>query len=87
MAWSSTITTPDLPFYHLLPRLLVIAEAAWHGEESPPWDKLAPSSNTRWHTCGAPSPTGIHSGHDEGPRTRVECAAPRPLAGQGSEQA
>ena len=87
VAWSSTITTPDLPFYHLLPRLLVIAEAAWHGEESPPWDKLAPSSNTRWHTCGAPSPTGIHSGHDEGPRTRVECAAPRPLAGQGSEQA
>lgn len=42
VAWSSTITTPDLLFYHLLPRLLVIAEAAWHGEESPPWDKPAP---------------------------------------------
>lgn len=42
VAWSSTITTPDLLFYYLLPRLLVIAEAAWHGEESPPWDKLAP---------------------------------------------
>ena len=42
MAWSSTITTPDLLFYHLLPRLLVIGEAAWHGEESPLWDKPAP---------------------------------------------
>ena len=42
VAWSSTVTTPDILFYHLLPRLLVIAEAAWHGEDSLPWDKLAP---------------------------------------------
>jgi beta-L-N-acetylhexosaminidase len=42
VAWSSTVTTPDILFYHLLPRLLVVAEAAWHGEDSLPWDKLAP---------------------------------------------
>ena len=42
MAWSASVTTPDLLFYHLLPRLLVVAEAAWHGEDSLPWDKLAP---------------------------------------------
>ena len=42
VAWSSTVTTPDLLFYHLLPRLLVVAEAAWHGEDALPWDKLAP---------------------------------------------
>ena len=42
MAWSSQITTPDLLFYHLLPRLLVVAEAAWHGEDSLSWNKLAP---------------------------------------------
>ena len=42
VAWSSTVTTPDILFYPLLPRLLVIAEAAWHGEDSLPWDKLAP---------------------------------------------
>ena len=42
VAWSSTITTPDLLFYHLLPHLLVVAEAAWHGENSPSWEKLAP---------------------------------------------
>ena len=42
VAWSSSVTTPDLLFYHLLPRLLVVAEAAWHGDDSLPWDKLAP---------------------------------------------
>ena len=42
VASSSTITTPDLLFYHLLPRLLVVAEAAWHGEKSLTWEKLAP---------------------------------------------
>ena len=42
VAWSASVTTPDLLFYHLLPRLLVVAEAAWHGEDSLPWDKLAP---------------------------------------------
>jgi len=42
VAWSSQINTPDLLFYHLLPRLLVVAEAAWHGEDSLSWNKLAP---------------------------------------------
>lgn len=42
VAWSSTITTPDLLFYRILPRLLVVAEAAWHGEDSLSWDKLVP---------------------------------------------
>lgn len=42
MAWSSTIATPDFLFYHLLPRLLVIARAIWYGGESSPWDKLTP---------------------------------------------
>lgn len=40
-AWSEFLTTPDLLFYHLLPRLLVIAEVAWHGQEALPWSELS----------------------------------------------
>ena len=42
VAWSTSVTTPDLLFYHLLPRLLVIAEIAWHGDHTLPWEQLAP---------------------------------------------
>ncbi len=33
VAWSTSVTTPDLLFYHLLPRLLVVGEIAWHGDD------------------------------------------------------
>lgn len=57
---SSTITTPDLLFYHLLPRLpLVIGEAAWHGEESPPWDTPAPLIEHEMAHLRRTFPTGI----------------------------
>lgn len=42
VAWSTSVTSPDLLFYHLLPRLLVIAEIAWHGDDALPWEQLAP---------------------------------------------
>ena len=42
VAWSTSVTTPDLLFYHLLPRLLVIGEIAWHGDDALPWEHLAP---------------------------------------------
>ena len=42
VAWSTSATSPDLLFYHLLPRLLVIAEIAWHGDDTLPWEELAP---------------------------------------------
>jgi len=38
-------------------------------------------------TRTAHPPPGPRSGHSEGPRTHIECAAPCPLAGQDSEQA
>ena len=42
VAWSTSVTSPDLLFYHLLPRLLIIAEIAWHGDDALPWEQLAP---------------------------------------------
>ncbi len=42
VAWSTSVTSPDLLFYHILPRLLVIAEIAWHGDDALPWEQLAP---------------------------------------------
>jgi hypothetical protein len=43
VAWSTSVTTPDLLFYHLLPRLLVIGEIAWHGDDALTWEHLAPT--------------------------------------------
>ena len=42
VAWSTSVTTPDLLFYHLLPRLLVVGEIAWHGDDALTWEHLAP---------------------------------------------
>lgn len=41
-AWSEFLTTPDLLFYHLFPRLLIVAEVAWHGEAALPWSEITP---------------------------------------------
>lgn len=43
VAWSTSVTTPDLLFYHLLPRLLVVGEIAWHGDDALTWEHLAPT--------------------------------------------
>lgn len=40
-AWSEFLTTPDALYYHLLPRLLVVAEIAWHGGDALPWSELS----------------------------------------------
>ena len=36
------ITISDPAFLHLLPQLLVTAEAAWHGSGTLPWKQLSP---------------------------------------------
>lgn len=36
------ITSSDPAFLHLLPQLLVITEAAWHGSVTLPWKQLSP---------------------------------------------
>lgn len=41
VAWSTSVTTPDLLFYHLFPRLLVVGEIAWHGDDALTWEHLA----------------------------------------------
>ena len=41
VAWSTLVTTPDLLFYHLLPRLLVVSEISWHGDDALPLEHLA----------------------------------------------
>ena len=36
------ITSSDPAFLHLLPQLLAIAEAAWHGSVTLPWKQFSP---------------------------------------------